>query len=207
MDYSSKLGELNKKYGLVICGKQGGANETADDDKRQDEIDSQRYFSTLKHREGKSGRGYVKEIVKWFGLWEHPLETEESKITGFEKSIIGIEWLDGHAKITPHSAKDFAENSERILGLLKDLEPKMLFFFGANMFDALDMIRPQAEEVLGKALKEPEKVGKAVFQKFENCQVISLPHTASTDASHSFIESLKPKIKPLIDEYRKSKGV
>ncbi|WP_104712700.1 hypothetical protein [Helicobacter cetorum] len=211
MDYVSKKGALNHKHGLVICGIQMGGDESH---AKNDIPDSKKYFSAITHM-------YQRTIIKRFELWEHPLETEESKMSGFEKSIIGIEWIDGHCPKTSGTIEELSKHSERILKLLKDLEPRLLFLHGKYMLEVLNSVdmKSSVEKILGKALNKPSciervcdskgSVGEVSFQKFENCQVIQFPHPrrAITD---DFVKSFKVEIKPLIDEYkeyRKFKGV
>ncbi|WP_104712584.1 hypothetical protein [Helicobacter cetorum] len=225
MDYSSKLGELNKKHGLVVCGYQRGGD---DSHAKNDPCDKNKYFSELPY-------DFQKDLIKWFGLWEYPLATEESKMGNFEKSIIEIEWCEGHSKTIDKNLLCSTQSKERFLKLIESLEPKLLMFTGTTMLDALNdsSLKPSVEKILGHAKSEPQYFKKSFeyeveeetengmqtttkktdgfrvgFQSFDKCEVIALPHpTGTIGLPNQYLALFKDEIKPLIDEYRKSKGV
>ncbi|AFI04760.1 hypothetical protein [Helicobacter cetorum] len=202
IDVSSKLSELNKKRGLVVVGYQRGGD---DSHAKNDPGDKNKYFSELTH-------DFQKDLIKWFGLWEYPLATEESKMGNFEKSIIEIEWCEGHGEKFDYKLLYSEHNQKRFLQLLESLEPELLMFTGVKMLEILNeqSMKPHVENILGKAKNEPDYITnkhfkgtklRVGFQSFDKCEVIALPHPNARGLSDAYIALFKDKIKSLLDTY------
>ncbi|AFI05160.1 hypothetical protein [Helicobacter cetorum] len=213
--FGMNVNEFNKKHGLVICGLNYGVgvdeepdNVNAEFIKKVSEEEQSYYFPTIPFR-------FQKRITKWFSLWDCALESEEEKMGAFEKSLININWVDTKSK---NFDDELIEHKDNFLQYIEVLEPKLLFFFGINMLEALndERIKPYAENFLGKAKNEPNYITKPFegksfrvgFQSFEKCEVVAFPHpTGTIGLSDDYIALFKDDIKPLIENYRKFKGV
>ncbi|WP_104747639.1 hypothetical protein [Helicobacter cetorum] len=222
--FNSKFKE-NENQGLVICGLQFG---TDGDNKPHrianllDDYQGKKHcFSNFVNYPSKNDFAFQKRITKFFGLWDCCLETDFDKVGAFERSLIGINWLsNGADSMDNENYHSFfqTEHKENFLYHLEVLEPKLLFFFGINMLEALndERIKPYAENFLGKAKNEPNYITKPFegksfrvgFQSFEKCEVVAFPHpTGTIGLSDEYIALFKDDVKPLIENYRKFKGV
>ncbi|AFI03669.1 hypothetical protein [Helicobacter cetorum] len=213
--FGMNVNEFNKKHGLVICGLNHGVGVYEDPDnvnaefiKKVSEEEQSYYFATIPFR-------FQRRITGWFGLWDCALESEEEKMGAFEKSLININWVDTKSK---NFDDELIEHKDNFLQYIEVLEPKLLFFFGIDMLRALndERIKPYVENFLGKAKNEPNYITKPFegksfrvgFQSFEKCEVVAFPHpTGTIGLSDEYIALFKDDIKPLIENYRKFKGV
>ena len=160
---------------------------------------------------------YDERIIKWFELWEHPLERSNGD---FEKCIIQTNWCPTQAN-NMHDI-DIYEKLKRckdnFLCHIEELQPKIIFFMGSAMIDVLNdtTIKGDFEKIMGKEIKPLQKIqkqfnGKQFYiglQSFEKCDIISLPHPSGTRGlSDEYIALFKDEIKPILDKYRAYKKV
>ncbi|WP_104712578.1 hypothetical protein [Helicobacter cetorum] len=213
--FGMNVNEFNKKHGLVICGLNYGVgvDEELDDVnaefiKKVSEKEQSYYFPAIPYR-------FQRRITKWFSLWDCALESEEENMGAFEKSLININWVDTKSK---NFDDELIEHKDNFLQYIEVLEPKLLFFFGIDMLRALndERVKPYAEKTLGKVVNDFTYISRVAnsrgdnysvgFQSFEKCEVVAFPHPRSA-VSNVFVSSFKDNIKPLIENYRKFKGV
>ncbi|MCG5528044.1 MULTISPECIES: hypothetical protein [Halorhodospira] len=217
---------LNDQYGIMLCGYEWGyakADQEADQSQSarvEFDTETKVTFANKAPKYGDSALRwpYDNEIITWFRLWGHPLDREQPG--DFEKSIIQTNWcrsqghdMDGEAK----KKIKMDEHKKNFLEHIEAFKPAILFFFGSEMIKALQRqdILKGFESVMGAhgrlVTKQKEGLGTRFvisFQKFEQCDVISLPHpSGSQGIRHDYIASFKDDIGGIISAYRSKRGI
>jgi len=218
---------LNDKNGLMICGYEWGFSE--EDQKlveSGEEIfydkDAETIFSNKSPTHGARAFTwrYDNRIVKWFSLWGHPLSREE--LGGdFEKCIIQTNWCntDGHKINENYYQKLTApEQLENFIFHIQSFEPRLIFFMGSKMINILQntKVLEKFSEVMGAPEERVSIVQKPFlgrrfkigFQKFEKCNIISMPHPSSSRGlNDEYISLFTDEISSLILDLKKRKGI
>jgi len=214
---------FNNPSGIFLCGYEWGgdpSNEAPDQDKLNNIPHT---FSNKVPAYGDIARTwpYDKRIIKWFGLWGHPLSTQE--LGGdFEKTLIQTNWCDTQAINMEHVdvAKKLLDppQIDNFIFHVKTLQPKIIFFFGIRQIDCLQrsQVFSRFEEIAGKCQKKlefPKKPTNGIrfrvgFQKFENIQVIALPHpSGSRGVQDLYIASFKDEIGKILSDFKTSRNL
>lgn len=218
---------INDKNGLMICGYEWGFSEA---DQKLYESGEEVFFdknaiTTFSNKSPAHGERaftwkYDKRVVKWFGLWGHPLSRDG--LGGiFEKLILQTNWCNTEGyKIEENYHKKLTnqEQIENFISHIKEFEPSLILFMGSEIINILQdpSVKQRFEEILGLSESPPIKVQKPYsdrqfkigFQKFGKCQVISLPHPSSSRGlKDDYIQMFAPEIGQFITELKIKKGI
>jgi hypothetical protein len=158
---------FNDKHGILLCGYEWGGDPDAAD------VDLAR-LETIEHTFSNKAPAYGKEalnwrydqrLIKWFGLWGHPL-SQEGLGGDFEKTLVQSNWRDTQAPtlkdediekklLDPEQVENFLFHVER-------LEPRVIFFLGIKQIECLQSpkVLPGFEAIAGKRREEPRIVKK-----------------------------------------------
>lgn len=219
---NSVFSGLNDKKGLLICGYEWGFSEA---DQKQFESGIEVFFdkdaiTTFSNKYPAHGEKvdkwkYDKRIIKWFSLWGHPL-SGVGLGGNFEKLILQTNWCNTQRYKIQESYYKKLTNQEQVENFIfhiKEFEPSLIFFMGSEMINILQdsSVKYRFEEILGDSESSPIKVQKPFsgrkfkigFQKFEKCQVISLPHPSSSRGlKDDYIKQFAPEIGRFISELK-----
>lgn len=217
---------FNDKHGIMFCGYEWGYDkEDQEADRLQAEpvasnSDIKVTFANKEPMYGDSARRwkYDNTIMTWFELWGHPLNRENEG--DFEKTIIQTNWCRSQAPNMGGEIKKKLrdeQNRENFLSHIEAFEPSVLFLFGSEMIEALQRsdILNRFKSVMGTH-ETPTRVQKdgmgtrfvISFQKFEKCNVISLPHpSGSRGLRNDYIKSFADEIGGIISEYRAKRSI
>lgn len=217
---------FNDKHGIMFCGYEWGYDkEDQEADKLQAEpaalnSESKVTFANKVPMYGDSALRwkYDNTVMSWFKLWGHPLNRENEG--GFEKSIIQTNWCGSQGPSMSGETKKKlrnAENKENFLSHIETFEPSVLFLFGSEMIKALQQsdILERFKSVMGShgnlITKQKDGMGTRFvisFQRFDKCDVISLPHpSGSRGLRNSYIESFADDVGGIISEYRAKRRI
>lgn len=209
---------LNDHQGLMICGYEWGWSNEDDKSNSDQAIDFSIdcTFSNKSRRYGISAKKwrYDNTIKKWFSLWGHPLN-EEDLGTNFDKSIVQTNW----ANTANHNVSNYSRFLEpnavnNFINHIEQLRPKVIFFMGRNLIDYLrhPEVLNQFNSIVGKELEPLKMIQKheyagtklkIFFQKFENCQIICLPHpSGSRGLSDEYISLYKNEIDQILKDFK-----
>ncbi|MBS1552234.1 MAG: hypothetical protein JST15_09235 [Bacteroidetes bacterium] len=199
--------------GILICGLNWGGVPSNDISCFKE--NEKKFFSHKMYDEKFRNR-----ILKWFELWDIPIETEEDKIGSFEKSIIYTNWLDSKSKNLDgvDTLNQLKTNYAQILQTIKILTPKIIIFFSKNLMYAInsDEILNQINKILGnnkeiENLQDEEFVKESKLKRFvvlkqelEKCTIYSFPHTRSL-VSNQYIKLFKDEMKFCFNEFKENK--
>lgn len=224
---NSVFSGLNDKNGLMICGYEWGFSEA---DKKLFESGEEVFFdknaiTTFSNKSPAHGDRaftwkYDKRIVKWFSLWGHPL-SREGLGGDFEKLILQTNWCNTEGYKIQENYYTKLTNQEQIENFIfhiKKFTPSLILFMGSEIINILQdsSVKHRFEEILGQAESSPAKVQKPFsgrrfkigFQKFEKCQVVSLPHPSSSRGlKDDYIMQFAPEIGQLITELKRKKAI
>jgi hypothetical protein len=215
---------LNDNEGIMLCGYEwGGSEEDAVERERPKRTkDLKVVFSNKEPHHGPIAWTwrYDTRIVKWFGLWGHPL-SREGEGHDFEKCILQTNWCDTQnvnmtgdyyqKLLQPDQIENFVQH-------IAYFKPRLLLFFGIKMISIMQQssVLPRLEEILGKAISPPSirqepfqgKRFRIGFQKFENCDVIGLPHpSGSQGLQDEYIQLFSQEIGQSIAAVKRRKGL
>ena len=224
---NSLFAGLNDKRGILICGYEWGFSKEdqrlyVDGYEPVFDPNAVTIFSNKVPSYGERALAwrYDKRIIKWFGLWGHPLSGHG--LGGeFEKCLVQTNWCNtqGHSIAGNYCQRlSQAEQVENFLFHAQILDPSLIIFMGSAIIDVL-----QAREVMegfvktaGKQIAPLRKVQKEFvgrrfkigFQTFERCEVVCLPHPSSSRGlSDDYMLLFKQEIGELISTVKAEKGV
>lgn len=202
--------------GIMLCGYEWGFSkkeqEKLNTSEEKKSIDTQEQNTSFSNKVNINGKfRYDEKIIKWFGLWGHPLKRDNGD---FEKCIIQTNWCDtqNHDMKNVNRYRKLINCQDNFLYHVKELRPKIIFFFGSDMIKVLNdkNVKQKFENIVGKEIN-PVKIIQKVsnkrrfkigFQSFENCEIISLPHPTGSRPSDEYIGLFKDEIKPILDNYK-----
>ena len=218
---------LNDKRGLMICGYEWGFSK---EDQRRDEQGISHAFNdsaittfankSPAHGERAFSWPYDNRIIKWFGLWGHPLN-RAGLGSDFDKCVVQTNWCNSEGNSIRenyfHKLTN-KEQSENFLSHVEILDPSLIFFMGSSIIDILQTpkIMGRFESLLGRKASALRKVQKDFpgrrfkigFQSFERCEVVSLPHpSGSHGVRDDYIALFKAEISPLISGVKQAKKI
>jgi hypothetical protein len=225
---NSRFDGLNSHGGLMLCGYEWGdskADSTADNGGDNPDYDPNAtvVFSNKVPAHGVRALNwkYDNKIKKWFDMWGHPLR-EDGLGGDFEKSIVQTNWANtkNHdMESTDYFGKLLAEDQiDNFVFHLEELKPSLIMFFGTHLISALqnDLVLKRVKAVLGEIVEpltrvQKESVGtkfRIGFQKFENCDVIGLPHASGARGLRDdYFIQFKDEIGHLIADFKKRKSI
>ena len=152
---------LNDREGIFLCGYEWGWSKTdqAEYDAGQyvdPNFDAEFTFSNKSpcHGEKAFKWRYDNRIIKWFELWGHPLN-RDGLGSDFDKTIIQTNWCDTQDnKIhgNYYSKLMQPEQIDNFINHLSEFKPKVIFFFGSVLIQALQNVRVNSRfiEIMGK---------------------------------------------------------
>jgi hypothetical protein len=216
----------NDHEGILVCGYEfgGGDEESCDEVPQNADCPQTKLDCIFSNGELCFGEGWKKwrfqqGVIRWFGLWGHPLTKEKGD---FEKTIINTNWCN--TQNPDMQGQDYLkklldpEQVKNFLYHIQTLRPRLILFFGVKIIDALqknDALKP-FEEIMGKGnpverLEKPFQGGEGVFgirvQTFEKCKVVCLPHPSKYPPSDANIALFKDEIGSRIQEIKTLKGI
>ena len=183
--------------GLMICGYEWG------DSIQDQEADAQGKYQpadtdvacTFANKELQHGDRALKwrydaTIMKWFGIWGHPLN--KSNPSDFEKSVIQTNWCNtqNHSIGGNYSKLNDNEHVKNFLYHVNYFEPSVILFMGSELIKAFQNHETldKFQLIMGKCTRPPVimqkpftgRQFKVTFQSFEKCEVVCLPHPSSS---------------------------
>ena len=218
---------LNDIGGLMICGYEWGFSKK---DQKAAETEEQIFYdddavTTFPNKSAAHGERaftwrYDNRIIKWFELWGHPLS--RTGLGGeFEKSIIQTNWCNtqGHninenyyrKLINPAQLQNFIHH-------VKVLQPSLIFFMGSEIINVLQnqTVMKEFTKIMGHPDSGPIKLQKPFlgrrfrigFQKFEKCNIVSLPHPSSSRGlNDDYITLFSEDIGGLISDFKERRKI
>lgn len=206
--------------GLMICGYEWGYSK---EDERNDALGVEQ---PVNHDAGCTFANkvlcygpralkwrYDNIIMKWFGLWGHPLSRSEPM--SFERSIVQTNWCNtqAHAMDGDYSKLSEPEQIDNFIGHIDYFKPRVILFMGSRLIDALQgpAVRERFEAITGKCTKEASAQQKKfagrrfkfVFQSFERCEVVGLPHPSSSHGiSDDYITLFNDEMGSLLQRFK-----
>lgn len=213
--------DFNDRNGLMICGYEWGWSKDDEADYENGEYvlpetEVPHTFANKALHYGKRAKTwpYDRNIRKWFELWGHPMD--ENGLGGaFEQSMLQTNWADTQGRSVNEYEKFLSK--EQVGNFIRHIEvfrPKLILFMGSRLLSYLNnpAVLPHFQQIAGKEvepLKYTQKMFdkgtrfKVGFQKFENCQVVCLPHpSASRGLSHEYIGLFKPEMDKILTTYK-----
>ena len=218
---------MNDKKGLMVCGYEWGFSEADQKlfESGEDVFFDKNAITTFSNKSPAHGKRaltwrYDKRIVKWFELWNHPL-SREGLGGDFEKLILQTNWCNTQGYKIQEGYYKKLINQDQIKNFIFHIEyfrPSLILFMGSEIINILQnpLVKDQFEKILGCSEKPPIKIQKPFsgrqfkigFQKFENCQVVSLPHPSSSRGlKDEYIQKFEPEIGVFITELKRKKGI
>lgn len=212
---------FNDKNGILLCGYEWGGDPSGEGPDF-DRLKSHKHtFSNKAPGYGDAilNEPYDRRLIKWFGLWGHPL-SREGLGGNFEKSLIQTNWCDTQATdmrdVDVYGKLLDPLQVDNFLFHVATLEPRVIFFLGIKQLECLQHpdVLPKFERIAGKSLGEPNFVQKPFegtrfkvgFQNFENIRVIALPHPSGTIGLHdSYLSLFKDEIGSILSEFKSSR--
>lgn len=224
---NSEFSGFNDKSGLMICGYEWGLSKK---DQELDYLgkdvfcdkDAVTIFSNKSPAFGERAFSwrYDNRIVKWFEIWGHPLSRE---VLGgdFEKCIMQTNWCNTEGnKITENYYQKLTdpEQVKNFIFHIRHFEPSLIIFMGSEMMNVLQdaKVLERFSDVMGQPAAKPSIVQKPFagrrfkigFQKFEKCNVVSLPHPSSSRGlSDDYISLFAEEMSGLITDLKRRKGI
>ena len=215
---------FNDKSGLMICGYEWGwskADEAAyqNGDYQLPETEAEHTFANKTPQFGERAKTwrFNNTIKTWFEIWGHPLN-EEGLGDSFEKSMMQTNWaytydnaIKSYGKFTsPEQVTNFILH-------IQILQPKVILFMGSRLLDYLNhpAVLPQFKQIVGEETAPRRYVQKPFkgirfkvgFQKFEQCQVVCLPHpSGSRGVSYDYIALFQPEMDKILSDYKSERG-
>lgn len=219
--------ELNAKRGLMICGYEWGFSK---EDQRRENQGVAHFFDptaittfankSAAHGERAFSWPYDNRVIKWFGLWGHPLN-RAGLGSDFDKCVVQTNWCNSGGNSIKENYFHKLTNKEQADNFIlhiEALDPSLIFFMGSSIIDILQTphILERFEQVLGKKASLPRKMQKSFagrrfkigFQSFGRCEVVSLPHpSGSHGVNDEYIALFNPEISPLISAFKMAKNI
>lgn len=209
-----------QRGGLMICGYEWGYS------KKDEQEDALGLDQQVNHDAGCTFANkmlcygpralkwrYDNTIMKWLGLWGHPLNRSDPG--SFEKSIVQTNWCNTqeHSMSGDYSKLHDPEQIDNFIWHINYFRPRVVLFMGSRLIDALQApaVRNKFEEIAGKCMKEASAKQKPfdgrrfkfVFQSFERCEVIGLPHPSSSHGiSDEYIKLFSDEMGSLLQGFR-----
>jgi len=155
---------------------------------------------------------YDKRIIKWFGLFEHPLE--ENGESNFDKCLLQTNWCDDQGHHVENYNRFLDEsNVSNFLKHANEYMPMVLMFMGSKLIHYLqhESIKDRFLEIFGEEIKDLKFVTKDFegrqfkigFQKFEKTTIVSFPHPSGTRGlSDGYIKLFQPEISAILIEFK-----
>ncbi|SMC10071.1 hypothetical protein [Nitratiruptor tergarcus] len=216
----------NDKKGIMLCGYEWGFSKEEQEAYKNGKInpiDFQKEPSTFSNKVNlykkyslKHYYQYDERIIKWFGLWGHPLKRDNGE---FEKTILQTNWCDSqnHA-FNGNRYHKLLNCKDNFLAHVREFKPRLIIFLGAEMIKVLNNpdIKNEFEKIMGKETKPlkfiqkdfPGKRFKIGFQSFENCDIAAFPHPSGTiGLSDDYIKLFKDEMNPILVSFKKFKGL
>lgn len=209
---------FNDKHGLMLCGYEWGGSDDGMDCSDNEPNRAVQCTFAGKTKEMVGNDRYDGNLKKWFEIWGHPLKTD---LLGgdFEKSMVQTNWMNTQSESMNgryHLLTEPVQIDNFILHI-ETLQPRLIIFFGMELSRCLNHadVRLRFEKIAGKALFEPDAKVKDVegcrkyrfiFQDFENCRTVCLPHPSNAAISREYLEAFKPEMSELIAWYKQSRG-
>lgn len=145
---NSLFSGLNDRRGIAICGYEWGFSKK---DQEQFSNGAEPEFdphaiTTFPNKVPAHGERaldwiYERKIIKWFGLWGHPLSRQG--VDGvFERCLVQTNWCntEGHHIEENYFQKLSANDQiENFLFHVRTLDPALLLFMGSAMIDVLQV--------------------------------------------------------------------
>jgi hypothetical protein len=217
---------FNDKDGIAIIGYEFGYSKKDEKNDKAGNLparvknENTAIFSNKSeyYGDGAKKERFAQSVIKYFSLWEHPLSEKKN---AFEKTIVQTNWLDSQNRRLSGNIESKLLSPEAIDNFLrhvKILQPRLILFFGLKMFDCLQDdrvlnrfkdIMGEIEPIDGKPYNNLEKIpgeGRVVFQNFEKCKVVVLPHPSS-GLRDDYIARYKEEIGERIQEVKAIKGI
>ena len=213
---------LNDKHGLMICGYEWGFSKPDQEilESGRSVFFNENAVATFSNKSPVHGERalvwkYDNRIIKWFGLWGHPL-SRDGLGGDFEKLVVQTNWCNTEGNTINESYFKKLTASEQVNNFIfhiKEFQPSLILFMGSDIINILQdpSIKYKFEEIMGKSEAPPEKIQKQFsgrrfkvgFQKFKNCQVVSLPHPSSSRGlADDYIALFETEIGWLIDDLK-----
>ena len=208
---------FNDQNGLMICGYEWGWSK-ADEHRGEIEFAPEGICTfadktPLMGDRAKNFR-YDNVIASWFEIWGHPLD-RNGLGGGFEKSMVQTNWANtwGNNMGGDYYRLLDAEHVDNFIHHIKLLRPTLILFMGSRLAKFLNHpnVLSRFEEIMGKGGNwqiVQKSAGNATrfkvyFQKFENCQIVCLPHpSASRGLSYDYMAQFKPEMDVLLKEFK-----
>jgi hypothetical protein len=217
----------NDKDGIMLCGYEWGYSKADQENADYPVLDFSKnnaIFSNKASFYGEIAKNwrYDQRIVKWFGLWGHPLGEKKD---AFEKNLVQTNWCDtdGHHVEGNYWNKLLAPDQiANFLKHVKELKLRLILFFGSQMIRILQDSRViiPFQEIMGKIVpidSQPLVILKkdfqckrfnVGFQNFEHCKIVGLPHASGSHGlSDGYIVLFKKEIGERIQEVKNLKHI
>jgi hypothetical protein len=203
----------NRTQGLMLCGYEWGGSPDEPSTAEKPGFFSQAGINEYRYRS---------QLLGWFELFGHRLETDPLKAGRFERSILQTNWLPTQAK-SMAGRDPFAECVATWTNFefhLRELQPRVIVFLGVALLRALNSSSciDGAQQVLGKC-QTPIFMQKSVvdeghslrplklgFQEFESADVIALPHPASHGVANKYLLAFKSEVGTRLHRYKMLRG-
>jgi len=167
---------------------------------------------------------FVERLVRWFGLWGHPLARQDADAGAFERSIIQTNWLtDKSVSVRGRHLRDECLKGWADFYLrLKTHRPSLLLFASSQLLDILNApeLRDDLTHTFGKigavnvVRRDVPSEGRVLrrfrvgFQVIGGMQVIALPHpTGSIGLADEYVAAFMPEIGDALTAYKARRGI
>lgn len=208
----------NREGGLLLCGLNHGYSKK---DERLDTAGIDRsdpnksFFSDREVNE----YPFRNRIVSWFSLWGYNLAQSNKSAGAFERSIIQTNWLQTCSNNMRgiNTQQACIEDNESFFQTCKALKPRLIFFFGKELFLAFASraLSSNVESIFGACIGKTSWLQKDVyfnskphrrfrfgFQEYEKLMVVVLPHpTGAQGMASDYIEAFKPEMAKVIEAW------
>ena len=219
---------FNDNDGILLCGYEWGSSKADQEEYKaglavESNCDAICTFSNKSPRHGEKAFKwrYDNQIIKWFGLWGHPLN-RCGEGDDFDKTILQTNWCDTEGNKITGDCYSKLMQPDQIDNFIKHVQrfrPKVIFFFGSVLIKALqdNRVKNKFSDIMGKTTHELRCLQNVnfqgrrfviSFQSFENCEVICLPHPSSSRALRdAYIELFSDEISKILSSYKYQKSV
>ncbi|MEQ9546361.1 MAG: hypothetical protein RIK85_10190 [Marinobacter sp.] len=180
----------NLSGGIMICGYNFGFSSQDQEDEEKGvtaQESAPSFFSDAKV----NNTLFRNCLLAWLNNWGRPLETDATKIGGYERSFFQTNWLGTQTNTIADDGitiNKLVAESDGILSLIESRKPRLILFTGSALIEALNdiRIRERVESILGTRPGNAEIFQsdvpvsgtkfKLLKQHFPEATIVSVPH-------------------------------